>query len=117
MDKKTTGLIATIATVLLCGLPGLCLCIFGVVTAAGVMPYTTEFNGVSDSGMMPSSAGFGMLCVALILILIPAAVGFFTLRKKDKDGIIDAEPVSDEPLPPVSRKFFLNLYKQGCRCF
>jgi len=102
MDKKTTGLIATIATVLFCGLPGLCLCIFGIVTAAGVMPYTTEFNGVADSGVMPSGAGFAMLCMALILILIPAAVGFFTLRKKADDGIIDAEPVSDQPLPPVS---------------
>ncbi len=106
MDKKTTGLIATVAATLLCGLPGLCLCIFGAVTAAGVMPYTTEFNGVVDSGTMPASAGFAMLCGALILILIPAAVGFFTLRKKPEDTAINAaaeEPISyDEPLPPAS---------------
>ena len=105
MDKKTGGLIATIAATLFCGFPGLCLCIFGVVTAAGVMPYETEFNGIADSGTMPSSAGFAMLCVALIFILIPAAVGFFTLRNKPEDGVIDAEPVvpvSDEPIPPAS---------------
>ena len=106
MDKKTVGLIATIGTALLCGLPGLCLCLFGVVTAAGVMPYTTEFNGVSDSGTMSSASGFAMLCVALILILIPAAVGFFTLRKKNDDGVINAEPfdppADNAPLPPAS---------------
>ena len=105
MDKKTGGLIATIAATLVCGLPGLCLCLFGAVTAAGVMPYTTELNGVSDSGTMPSASGFAMLCVALIFILIPVVVGFFTLRNKLEDGIIDVEPVvpvSDEPIPPAS---------------
>ncbi len=102
MDKKTGGLIATIATILVCGLPGLCLCIFGVVTAAGVMPYETEFNGVADSGIMPSGYGFAMLCLALIFILIPVAIGFFTLRNKPEDGVIDAEAISNEPLPPAS---------------
>jgi hypothetical protein len=108
MDKKTVGLIATIGTALLCGFPGLCLCIFGVVTAAGVMPYTTEFNGVSENGVMPSASGFAMLCVALFFILIPVVVGFFTLRNKPEDGIVDVsavEPapiVDDEPLPPAS---------------
>lgn len=105
MDKKTTGLIATIAATLFCGLPGLCLCLFGIVTAAGLMPYTTEFNGVSDSGVMSSGTGFAMLCLAIIFILIPVAVGFFTLRKKSEDTVIDAEmvePISDESLPPAS---------------
>lgn len=114
MDKKTGGLVATLATLFLCGFPGLCLCIFGGVTAAGMMPYETTVNGVSNSGMMASSTGFAMLCVALIFILIPVAVGFFTLRNKgDDDGVIDAVPVApsapapapysdDEPLPPTS---------------
>ena len=102
MDKKKTSLIATIATILLCGFPGVCLVIFGIATAAGVLPYSTKFNEVAESGMAPPETGFAMLFTALILILIPVAVGFFTLRKKADDGIIDAEPVSDEPLPPVS---------------
>ena len=46
------------------------------------MPYSTEINGVTDTGVLPSTYGFGMLCLALILILIPVAVGFFTLRNK-----------------------------------
>ena len=92
MNNKNTGMIATVATALLCGCPGLFLCIFGAITATGNMPYSTEFNGVSDSGMLPSTYGFAMLCFSLILLLIPAAVGFFTLRKKPGTEVIENLP-------------------------
>ena len=95
MTNKNTGIIATVAAVVLCGCPGLFLCIFGAVTATGNMPYSTEVNGVSNSGVLPSSYGFAMLCISLILILIPAAVGFFTLRKKPGIETVDM-------LPPAS---------------
>jgi hypothetical protein len=91
--NKNTGIIATIAAVLLCGCPGLFLCIFGAVTATGNMPYNTEVNGISNSGILPSSYGAAMLCFALIFILIPVGVGYFTLRKK---------PETPQDLPPVS---------------
>lgn len=96
MDKRNVGIIATIVTVFLCACPGLFLCIFGGVTAAGIMPYTTEFNDVADSGIIPSGYGFAMLCAALILIAIPVVIGFVTLRKKPA-----AEEIVDfhEPLP------------------
>lgn len=90
------GIIATIAAVVLCGCPGLFMCIFGAVTATGNMPYNTDVNGIQSSGMLPSSAGFVMLCFSLIAIIIPILVGFFTLRKKP-----EATP-SNEPLPPTS---------------
>ena len=96
MNNKNTGMIATIATVILCGCPGLFMCIFGAVTATGNMPFTTEMNGVSNSGTMPAGAGIAMLCFSLILILIPVAVGFFTLRKKPETAI------TNEPIPPAS---------------
>ena len=96
MEPKTKGIIATIAAVVLCGCPGLFICIFGAVTATGNMPYNTELNGVSNSGMMPASAGFVMLCFSLIAILIPIAVGYFTLRKKPE--VIS----SSETIPPTS---------------
>jgi len=95
MNNKNTGMIATVATVLLCGCPGLFLCIFGAITATGRMPYSTELNGVSNSGTLPVSAGVGMLCFALILILIPVLVGFFTLRRKP-------EAVQPQDIPPAS---------------
>ena len=95
MDKKTTGIIATIATVLLCGCPGIFMCIFGIATAAG--GGTMTLGDVTEP--MPSSYGFVFLCLSLIFIAIPIVVGFVTLRKpKDEE----AAPVSDEPVPPAS---------------
>lgn len=96
MNNKNTGMIATIAAVVLCGCPGLLLCIFGAVTATGMMPYNTEVNGVTSSGTLPVGAGLTMLCFSLIFILIPVAVGFFTLRKKPEA----ITPVENEPTPP-----------------
>jgi len=94
MQNRNTGIIATIAAVVLCGCPGLFLCIFGAVTATGNMPFSTEFNGVSNSGTLSSTYGFVMLCLSLIFILIPVGVGFFTLRKKPS--------VTTEEVPPAS---------------
>lgn len=94
--NKNTGIIATVATALTCGCCGLFMCIFGAVTATGNMPYNTDVNGVQSSGMMPPAAGIAMLCFSVILIIIPIAVGFFTLRKKPEDI------VSNEPLPPAA---------------
>ena len=92
MNNRNTGIIATIAAAALCGCPGLFLCIFGAVTATGNMPYSTELNGVSNSGMLPSTYGVAMLCLALVLLLIPVAVGFFTLRKKPGTALVDEFP-------------------------
>lgn len=96
MDTKTKGIVATIASVVLCGCPGLFFFIFGAVTATGNMPYTTELNGVSNSGTLSPTIGFVLLCLSVIFIVIPIAVGFFMLRKKPE------AVSSNEPLPPVS---------------
>ena len=95
MDARTKGMIATIAAVILCGCPGLILCIFGGLVAAGA-PVNTELNGVSNTSTLPVGVGVAMLCLAVIFILIPVAVGFFTLRRKA------APPTKNEPLPPAS---------------
>ncbi len=97
MDARTKGLVATIASVLLCGCPGLFMCVFGALVAAGA-PVTTELNGVSNTNQLPASMGVALLCVALIFILIPVVVGFLTLRSK-KPAVA---PVASEPLPPAS---------------
>lgn len=98
MDNKTKGIIATVAAVLLCGCPGLFLCFFGATTAlAGMTPGADiDVFGSSD----PTAAltmGFVFLCLSVIFIAIPIAVGFFMLRKKP-----EAVFISDEPLPPAS---------------
>jgi hypothetical protein len=74
MNNRSTGIIATIAAVLLCGCPGLFLCLFGALTAAG--------QGKFNEASLSPAVGFTLLCVALIMLLIPVGVGFFTLRKR-----------------------------------
>jgi len=89
--NRNTGLIATIAAVVLCGCPGLFLCIMGIGTVMGAGTYTLN----DQVGNLPPTYGYVFLCLSLIFILVPVLVGFFTLRKKP-------EPVSHEPLPPAS---------------
>jgi hypothetical protein len=74
MTNRNTGVIATVAAVVLCGCPGLFVCLFGALTAAG--------QGTFNDAPLSPTAGFALICLALILILIPVGVGFFTLRKK-----------------------------------
>jgi len=93
MDKKTIGIIATIATVILCACPGIFLCIFGAASAAGEGTWDVG----SETGAIPPAAGIAILCVGLIFIVLPVIVGFFTLRNtsnKEAD-VVDV----DEPIP------------------
>jgi hypothetical protein len=108
MDKRTTGIIATIASVLLCGCPGIFLCIFGAATALGGGTMTL---GDTTQPMDPTY-GYVFLCLSVIFIAIPFVVGFVTLRRKP--GAVapivtpitepkpPVPPVDDEPLPPAS---------------
>ncbi len=107
MEKKNGALIATIGTALACGLPGLCLCFAGGLFATvGMIPGSDIDIAGSSDPQAAITVGISMVCGSLFLIAIPAAVGFFTLRKKD-DGVIDAVPSTppysdDEPIPPAS---------------
>jgi formate hydrogenlyase subunit 3/multisubunit Na+/H+ antiporter MnhD subunit len=97
--SKTGAIIGTVAAIVLCGCPGLFLCVFGAFTATGRMPFNTTFNDYTNSGTMPSWTGFAMLCVAILLIAIPVVVGFMTLRNKKPKVVLNTP---DEPLPPAS---------------
>lgn len=101
MDKKTVGLIATIGTALLCACPSFFLCVWGILGVSGAPITTTVGNQQSVEPMNPA-LGVALLCLSLIGLLVPVAVGFFTLRNKPEDGVIDAEPISKEPIPPAS---------------
>ena len=90
MDTKTKGIVATIASVVLCGCPGLFICLFGALTASG--------NGTFNEQSLPPTVGFVLICLSVIFIVIPIAVGFFMLRKKPETDAVS----SNEPLPPVS---------------
>ena len=96
MDSKTKGIVATVASVLLCGCPGLFLCIFGAVSATGNMPYNTDVNGVTTTGTVPPTVGYVLVCLSLIFIAIPIVVGFMTMRKKPEVS------GGDMPIPPAA---------------
>ncbi len=98
MDKRTQGIVLTIVSVLLCGCPGLGLCLFGALTAFGLMPYTYDLNGQTGSGTMPAYFGYIGLCVALLLIAIPIVVAILTLRKKPAPAPMGGP---SEPIPPA----------------
>ena len=94
MDKKTVGIIATVATSLLCGCPGLVFCIGGALTAVGLGTYQADLLGLGGTGKTPPLYGVGGLCLGIILIAIPIVVGVVTLRNKPA-------PKADQ-VPPAS---------------
>jgi len=81
MQNRTIGIIATVVTALACGCASLFSCIWGFLIARGT-PIDVTSNGTTTPQTFPPVIGFTLLCVSVVLILIPVAVGFFTLRKK-----------------------------------
>jgi len=80
MNKKTGGIIGTIASALLCGLPGIVLACLGVMAVVGAQgPEIASNNAKWQNAMI---GGVAFLCGGAVLILIPLIVGFFSLRKK-----------------------------------
>jgi uncharacterized membrane protein len=99
-QNKTWAIVGTIAAILLCGCPGLTMCLFGVWAATGKMP--DYWNGY---GYFPGWIGFTLLCVSVIFIIIAVLVPVLTLRKKKEKA--SAVPPADvlppsEPLPPAA---------------
>ena len=81
MQNRTIGIIATVVTALACGCASLFSCIWGFLIARGT-PIDVTSNGTTTPQTFPPAIGFTLLCLSVVLILIPVAVGFFTLRKK-----------------------------------
>lgn len=112
MDKKTTGIIATVATALLCGCPGLFGLCFGLISAVVSQIPGAEIDMFGSSD--PQSAltmGLVTLCVSIIFIAIPIVVGVVMLRKKSTEvapvttietpvTTVETPPPS-EPMPPA----------------
>jgi hypothetical protein len=102
--NKTWAIVGTIAAILLCGCPGLSLCVASLVTVAGIMPYTTSMYGNTSSGTVPVWLGAVGLCLSVVFIAIAVLVPVLTLRKKKVAP--EAAPVEflppQEPLPPAS---------------
>lgn len=97
MQNRTIGIIATVATAFICGCLGLLSCIWGGMIASGA-PFDVTVNGQTTQQTFPAPLGYALLCLSLLMILIPVAVGFFTLRKKPEPSLSSI----NEPLPPAS---------------
>jgi hypothetical protein len=96
MDKKNTGIIATIVTGLLCGCPGLASLCFGAFYAIVSQVPGAELDTFGSAN--PADAlnfGIGGICVGIVFVAIPIVVGILMLRKKNEPA------VSNEPVPPA----------------
>ena len=83
MDKKTVGIVVTVAAIVLCGCPGLCSLFSGAMFAiiSRIPGANIDMFGSSD----PQSAlmfGVGGVCLGIVFILIAVGAIFFVRRRK-----------------------------------
>jgi hypothetical protein len=98
MDKKTTGIIATSLSAILCACPGFFGICFGAISAlASFVPGAEIDIFGSSSPRAALSTGIGMLCLGIVFVAIPVVVGLVTLRGKKSEAAV----LPDEPIPPA----------------
>ena len=88
-DKKQVGLIVTAVTVVLCGCPGLCLLVFGALTVSG--------SDLVDTYGNYQLLGAGLICMALLMVLVPIGAGVYTFLQSQKENEIE----EIEEIPPA----------------
>jgi len=96
MNNKTIGIIATLASALICGCSAIFACVWGVLIATNT-PITTTSGGQQSIQTLPAPVGYVLLCLSLLFVAVPVVVGFVTLRKKPQVAL-----VNNAPLPPAS---------------
>lgn len=93
MEKRTIGIIATVATTFICGCASIFSCVWGILISTG-QPIDVTNGGVTTQQTVSPTIGFVLLCLTLLMLLVPVAVGFFTLRNKPEESasniVIDA---------------------------
>ncbi|HSF81147.1 MAG TPA: hypothetical protein VLA49_07930 [Anaerolineales bacterium] len=97
MDKKTTGIIATSVSAILCGCPGFFGLCFGAISAlASFVPGAEIDIFGSSSPRAALTTGIGTLCLGIVFLAVPVIVGWVTLRSKTEPAALP-----DEPIPPA----------------
>ena len=91
--NRTVGIVITVITSCCCGFLAIFLCLFSTI---GMVNGSVDLNGTPTP--MPQGLGIALICTSVILIVIPIAVGFFTLRKKP--AVV--APDLGGPIPPAS---------------
>lgn len=95
MNNRTIGIIATVASALICGCASIFACIVGLISVTG-SPIDVTNNGQQSVQTLPPAVGAVMLCLSVLFIATPIVVGFVTLRKKP------TVLPDNEPIPPAS---------------
>jgi len=85
MDKKTIGIIVTVVTAFLCGCASIFSCVWGLIIVSG-QPIDLTSNGITTPQTLSPTIGYVLLCLTVIMVAVPVAVGFFTFRKKPDDN-------------------------------
>ena len=93
MQNRTIGIVATVITTIFCGCFSIISCVWGVIIARGV-PVDVTSNGITAPQTFSPTIGYVLLCMSVFMILVPMAVGFFTLRKKPEVASVDVPPTS-----------------------
>jgi hypothetical protein len=98
--KKTGGIIATILSILLCGLPGVGLAFFGLLGLFGTQIPGTNIQTPKD---FQAALLGGALFIGggIILMLIPIVVGILTLRNKRANAPAFMTPVPQPYSAPI----------------
>lgn len=93
MQNRTIGIVATIFTAIFCGCFSVISCVWGVIIARGG-PVDVTSGGVTTPQTFSPTIGYVLLCMSVFMILVPIAVGFFTLRKKPEVATVEVPPIS-----------------------
>ena len=93
MQNRTIGIVATVLTTIFCGCFSIMSCVWGVIIARGT-PVDVTSNGITTPQTFSPTIGYVLLCLSVFMILVPAAVGFFTLRKKPETLSVEVPPTS-----------------------
>ena len=91
MQNRTIGIVATVLTSIFCGCFSIVSCVWGVIIARGT-PVDVTSNGITTPQTFSPTIGYVLLCLSVFMILVPAAVGFFTLRKKPEVAVTSDTP-------------------------
>ena len=99
MQNRTLAIVITVVTALACGCASIFSCVWGFLIASGT-PIDVTSNGVTTPQIVSPTIGYALLCLTILMILVPAAVGFFTLRQKPVVDTLNTAPIVTDDLPP-----------------
>ena len=92
MQNRTLAIVITVVTALACGCASIFSCVWGFLISSGT-PINITSNGVTTPRVLSPTIGYVLICLTVLMILVPVAVGLFTLRKKPETGSESPPPM------------------------